>query len=131
MLIRILNFRNANDGDKINIELVNESQLLSLEKTTSTSTMSSSVTEISDRNHTIPKAAAMQIIHIPNQLLMYLWVGTRRTRTKNISLGEKVTCDMNMNFLQKILMTSSLIGFFFVAMKVETIHPLNFNTIVQ
>ena len=35
LLIKILNFRNANDGDKINIDLVEESQLFSLVETTS------------------------------------------------------------------------------------------------
>ena len=36
LLIRILNFRNANDGEKINIESINENQL-SVVETTSTS----------------------------------------------------------------------------------------------
>lgn len=35
LLIKILNFRNANDGDKINIDLVEESQLFSSVETTS------------------------------------------------------------------------------------------------
>ena len=51
LLIKILNFRNANNGDKINIEMINESTFLSLEETTSTSTMGSLLTEISNTSH--------------------------------------------------------------------------------
>ena len=50
LLIKILNFRNANDGEKINIDLVNENQL-SVVETTSTSTTISSSTETYDTSH--------------------------------------------------------------------------------
>ena len=51
LLIKILNFRNANNGNKINIEMINESTFLSLQETISTSTMGSSLTEISNTSH--------------------------------------------------------------------------------
>ena len=67
LLIKILNFRNGNNGDKINIELINDSQFFWLEETTSISTTNRSLTEISEISHYNSQS---DIMDIPNQLLM-------------------------------------------------------------
>ena len=46
LLIKILNFRNANDGDKVNIELFDENQLSSVVETTPETTTNSTLTDI-------------------------------------------------------------------------------------